>query len=146
MNTRFSWIVLACCLCLFHSGHLYGAEEGKGRKKAEGKEEPSAEETLNISADEPYRHLLENSPFLTLEFKQQLGNARNRGVANLQFVGYAWADGQWLFALQNRRNRESKWLPLGESFDNARLIRFDEAERVLTINAGGSEIQLRLQP
>lgn len=143
MNIRTLLMALAC-IALTFSSRLHA--ETEGQEGEEGQEaSPRMEEPMLIPEDEPYRPLLENSPFLTLEFKRQLGASRNRGGNNLQFMGYAWADGQWVFGLYNRRSRESNWVPLGESFNRVRLVSFDEEERTLTVNVGGTEVQLKLQ-
>ena len=98
---------------------------------------------VNAVTDElaPYQPLLDNSPFLTQAFREQLSR---RDRAGIQFLGYTRISGEWFFALYDGKANKSYWLTMDEEEDNIRIERFQRRVERLHVNVDGIGFELRL--
>ena len=89
----------------------------------------------------PYQSLLENSPFLTQAFRDQLGR---RDRAAIYFLGYTRIGEEWHFALFDGKADKNYWLTENEEEDNIRVEQFNRRSERLHVNVDGISFELRL--
>lgn len=58
--------------------------------------------------------------------------------------GIAQLDGTQKFSLYSTTDQTSKWVSVGQSFGNSRVLTFDPAREVLTIVEGTRRVELRI--
>ena len=98
----------------------------------------------SLSADEqekPYRSLVENSPFLTPEFKARLGK---HDTTSLIFIGYTRIGETWFFALLDKKSGKSHWLKINAEQDGIKIESFDEQEQRIHLSVAGIAHDLKL--
>lgn len=83
-----------------------------------------------------YQSLLENSPFLSLAFKERLAKAGAAGADRIRFTGYAFVEGEWIVCLEPEAGKPHKWLKVGESIRGHEIESFDEKAQSLTLKKG----------
>ena len=99
---------------------------------------------LPVQADEvaPYKSLIDNSPFLTQAFRNQLGR---RDRAAIEFRGYTKVDDEWQFGILDTKSGKAYWLRLHEEEDHILVERFNQRAERLFIKVDGIAVELRLR-
>ncbi len=99
---------------------------------------------LPVQADEvaPYKSLIDNSPFLTQAFRNQLGR---RDRAAIEFRGYTKVDDEWQFGILDTKSGKAYWLRLHEEEDHILVERFNRRAERLFIKVDGIAVELRLR-
>ena len=90
----------------------------------------------------PYKSLIDNSPFLTQAFRNQLGR---RDRAAIEFRGYTKVDDEWQFGILDTKSGKAYWLRLHEEEDHILVERFNRSAERLFIKVDGIAVELRLQ-
>ncbi len=100
--------------------------------------------SLVVCADDltAYQPLIENSPFLTQSFRNQLGR---RDRTAIRFIGYTRIEQTWFFGLYDSKANKAYWLQLDQEEDNIRVERFDKNRERIHINVDGLSFELGLQ-
>ena len=103
---------------------------------------PQADAAKRKRKPNPYPSLVENSPFLTPAFKARLGR---RDTVSMSFIGYTQIEGQWLFAVLERKGGKARWLKMEEEKEGIKIERFDEATQTLYLAVDGIGVELKLE-
>lgn len=90
----------------------------------------------------PYKSLIDNSPFLTQAFRNQLGR---RDRAAIEFRGYTKVDDEWQFGILDTKSGKAYWLRLHEEEDHILVERFNRSAERLFIKVDGIAVELRLR-
>lgn len=100
--------------------------------------------SLGARADDlsAYQSLLDNSPFLTQAFRNQLGRRDRTAV---RFLGYTRIEQEWFFALHDSKADKAYWLKLEQEEDSIRVERFNRKAERLHVNVDGISFELGLQ-
>jgi hypothetical protein len=64
--------------------------------------------------------------------------------AGVEFTGWVKDDKGLLLALKSTKSGNTKWVGLGQEFEDCKVSRMDEKAEVLTVTKGGAEFQLPL--
>lgn len=122
--------------------HL-AAEQPSGQQP--GQPGVSGHATAEAEEEQPYRALLQRSPFLTRAYLEQQRRARSRGGAQLAFHGYFRADDEtWMFSVLNRRDQTSHWVTIGDMVGNTTITAFDPRSQQLTVTSEETSSELPL--
>jgi hypothetical protein len=73
--------------------------------------------------EQPYKSLVDNSPFLTPAFKARLGK---HDTTSLKFIGYTQIGSVWHFALIDKKSGKTLWLKTDEEYEGIKIESFDE--------------------
>jgi len=88
--------------------------------------------------------LLNDSPFLTIAFKERLAQTETAPTRNLRFTGYAKIDGNWLLCIHNTQSGESNWVRIDDTLGDFLIKSFDLRSETITLVANNREIPLAL--
>jgi hypothetical protein len=102
----------------------------------------SAEEEDSLAR---FTHLLNDSPFLTLAFKERLAQTERTPTRNLSFTGYAKIDGEWLLCIHNKEIGDFNWVRVGETINDFLVKSFDVKKEKITLVFNNREILLALE-
>jgi len=97
------------------------------------------------SGMEEYRPLLNDSPFLSLAFKERLAQADTEGHRNLAFLGYARLDGEWQFCLYDKRRSNTHWVGLNGSVQGFTVTSFNVRRRTITLEKNSVSVNVALE-
>lgn len=97
-----------------------------------------------VDVPEQYRPLVENSPFMSPEYRASLENNGASGRREVQFTGLSRPNGGWLFGLEERRMNRTYWLAEGGNENGIEIRGFDETHKTLTVSIDGMEVILRI--
>lgn len=105
-----------------------------------------AQETpLQEATIEDYRPLLDNSPFLSLAFKDRLAKSESAGINQFSFNGYTRIDDEWRLCLIRKSDNIAFWVRVGEPVDSFTVSDFDPKKQSLTLEKNGIEANLKLE-
>ncbi|MBC2596160.1 hypothetical protein H5P28_17975 [Ruficoccus amylovorans] len=102
---------------------------------------PSA--VLTAETMEDYTPLLENSPFMTLAFKEKL--AKKGGITGLSLHGYMWLDGKWNICLIQKDVEPAIWVSVGDVIKDYKITEFDPESGTLVLQKGSLTDTLKLE-
>ncbi len=94
---------------------------------------------------EDYQPLLENSPFLSLAFKERLAKAGASGADKILFTGYAFVEDEWILCLEPEAGKPHQWLKLGDSIGGHTIESFDPDAQSITLQKGSVQSKVPLQ-
>jgi hypothetical protein len=89
--------------------------------------------------------LLNDSPFLTIAFKERLAETVASPIRNLSFTGYAKIDGEWLLCIHNKQSGEFNWMRIEHAIDELLLKSFDPKKEVITLEYQNQQLKLALE-
>jgi hypothetical protein len=115
-------IALLCASAIFHS--LAGAQEEQLAR---------------------FTPLLNDSPFLTLAFKERLAQTERTPTRNLSFTGYAKIDGEWLLCIHNKETGDFNWIRVEDTVSDFLVKSFDVKKETITLVSNNREIPLVLE-
>jgi hypothetical protein len=104
----------------------------------------SAEETAGDPLAE-YRPLLEDSPFLSIAFKERLARSKEGGAEAISFVGFAMVDGSWKVCLLPGGGEPATWTAVGEEISGFRIAGFDPEKRIVRLEKGSVSRDLEMK-
>lgn len=89
-----------------------------------------------------YQPLLDNSPFLTKEFRE-----RRRASADfrqISFHGGVEIEGRWLLCFYDRQKNETVWIAVGETFNEHIVKSYAPDRGEVVLEKGGATTTLSL--
>ncbi len=119
---RWLFIALLWVSAIFHS--LTGAEEEQLAR---------------------FTPLLNDSPFLTLAFKERLSQTERTPARNLSFTGYAKIDGEWLLCIHDKETGDFNWIRVEDTVSDFLVKSFDVKKETITLVSNNREILLALE-
>lgn len=126
------------------SGGQSGGRGGRrgGRRGDSG--EGGGGMSRRVDVPEEYRSLVDNSPFMSVEYRASLERSGGAGRREIQFTGLTRPGGVWLFGLEERRQNRTYWLSEGANENGIEILNFDETHKTLTVSLNGIEMVLRI--
>ncbi|MDF7808158.1 hypothetical protein P4E94_11960 [Pontiellaceae bacterium B12219] len=91
--------------------------------------------------EQPYKSLIDNSPFLTPAFKARLGK---HDTSSLKFIGYTQIGTVWHFALIDKKSGKMHWAKIGEDYEGIKIESFDEKTRSIHLTVADIPYDLTL--
>ena len=112
---------------------------------ADATNENSETNVVEVEAMEEYQDLLENSPFLSLAFKERLAKAGVGGVNKIDFVGYAMIDGSWRLCIQADASSPPVWVGVGDDIAGFTIMSFQPKKKKILLEKGGIKAERPLE-
>ena len=92
-----------------------------------------------------YGSLLDNSPFLTKEWKNRNANLGDLNARKIRLQSYAHMNGEWRFGIYNDYSKTNHWLGVGESDGDLKVIQFDPVKELVTLDSPSGRLKLNLE-
>jgi len=93
---------------------------------------------------EDYQPLLDDSPFLSLAFKDRLARAGASGANKISFVGYARIDKEWQLCLIPPGTSVAVWTTVGGEVTGFEVTAFDGKKQTVELKKNGVSATLKL--
>ncbi|MDF7799167.1 hypothetical protein P4C99_06805 [Pontiellaceae bacterium B1224] len=91
--------------------------------------------------EQPYKSLIDNSPFLTPAFRARLVK---HDSTSLKFIGYTQIGTIWHFALIDKKSGKTLWVKIGEEYDGIKIESFDEVAKSIHLTIADIAYDLTL--
>jgi hypothetical protein len=90
-----------------------------------------------------YQSLLDNSPFLTKEFRER--RRASADFRHISFHGGVQIEGRWLLCFHDRQKNETVWVAVGETLNEHIVKSYAENRGEVVLERGGNTTTLPLQ-
>ncbi len=99
--------------------------------------------SLQAQSLEDYQSLFDDSPFLTMAFKERI--AREASIRNYTFNGYARFGKEWQLCLINQATGLAEWHTVGADVGGYKLTKFNPKKQAITFEKEGITSTLKLE-